>query len=155
MAASCPTVEIVIVGPEIIYGPDGNQSNVVTGPPNFHPPPSGDPTVNPVKYAYDLFGFPTGRQSFATILVICAVRGISPFFEVGGLRGAVTINASTGNNDFVGDTNNNVSYVRPLYTNTQFVDIANQIYFNAPGGLIKTTVASLSGDTISRTNGPA
>ena len=152
MAASCPGVEIVIVGPEIIYGTDGSQSNVVTGPPNAHPPASGDPLVNPVKYAYDLFGYSTGRQSFATILVICAVRGISPFFEVAGLRGAAVINASTGNNSFDGATNSNVSYVRPLYTNTQFVTIANEIYLDAPAGLAKPSVPQLSGLGGLRTN---
>ncbi len=133
MAASCPGVEIVFVGPEIIYGPDQTQSNVVTGPPGSAPPPSGDPLLNPVRYAFDLFGFPAGHESFATILNICAVLGISPYFEIAGLRGAVTINASTGENSFDGATNHNVSYVRPLYTNAQFVAIADPIYFYAPG----------------------
>ena len=111
--------QIISVGIE-----QGN--TVFTGPPS-----AADPTSNPVKRAYNLFGVST-RQAWGQLGVLYGVRGLSSNFLALGLAGINTVDPVTGDNVWMQSPNRGDSFVGKVVSNSALQAILNPLFGDDP-----------------------
>jgi hypothetical protein len=74
------------------------------------PNPAADPTIDPVKYAYNLTSV-TLRPAYSQGAVFYAAYGLGSNYSWGGQNGTLTVNTSTGADSWASTPTGNVSYL--------------------------------------------
>ncbi|MFB9990464.1 nucleoside hydrolase [Deinococcus oregonensis] len=97
------------------------------------------PVLNPVRLAYENYngvdaqGVSKSRSSWDQVVVLAAVRGLTPYFREAGTGSSNAYDPDTGINSFVGNTDKEHSYLIQAVTNEQLATILEDLMVQPPG----------------------